>query len=156
LCQLLFKLFRERQKLTSPSWPQYENLGLPDFYSGALKNAIKAFVSSNLRRIKFSIAEISKEDGRDKIPLFIFAKEQDKNGTLLKCIEMPKTLSRKQCRWCGQVAADLKICRWCAEYQDYPDAHFYCSENDCEERSFDAVHYAEHYDFLVRKLEMYN
>lgn len=59
----------------------------------------------------------------------------------------------KSCRSCRKLDCDLKMCSVCVENDDFPDIHWFCSQ-ECEKKILDGGHLEEHAQDLIKRIQL--
>jgi hypothetical protein len=74
-----------------------------------------------------------------------------KNSEREKFLSLLPVIPIKLCRCCGKCEGKLSMCEVCVDNQDFPDIHWFCSQ-ECEEKVLADGHLFEHGRFLEEKL----
>jgi hypothetical protein len=136
------------------------------FRSAMVNVAVEKFDAKDWRGLRSLLMPLlSDEKGNDLSTVTLeFAKKsastcykqvlnmlKTKNSEREKFLSLLPVIPIKLCRCCGKCEGKLSMCEVCVDNRDFPDIHWFCSQ-ECEEKVLADGHLFEHGRFLEEKL----
>jgi RNase P subunit RPR2 len=135
------------------------------FRSAIINSAIEKLVASDWRGLRCLLTPLlSDSDGIDlSLVTMDFAKKSAsacylrvheaikmKDSKKKYFLSLSPVIPIKFCRYCEKFEVELKKCRICVDNPDFPDIHWFCSD-DCEDKVLVKMHLEEHdHDLMVK------